>query len=125
MCKNNEKEGPSGMSQNEAFSLPENWGGHNYLLKVDVAVIHELKEAMGGDEILEFFLQSFLSMHRLHMILWELWISTLKMYGMYFVACILLYFDIPVILLFYQINSPISQEWLLIILSAQCVLYID
>ena len=48
MRKDNEKEGPSGMSQNEAFSLPENWGGRDCLLKVDVAVIRELKEAMGG-----------------------------------------------------------------------------
>lgn len=54
MRKDNEKEGPSGMSRNEAFSLPENWGGRDCLLKVDVAVIRELKEAMGGDEMLEF-----------------------------------------------------------------------
>ena len=54
MRKDNEKEGPFGMSRNEAFSLPENWGGRDCLLKVDVAVIRELKEAMGGDEMLEF-----------------------------------------------------------------------
>ena len=42
------------MSRNEAFSLPESWGGRNCLLKVDMAIIRELKEAMGGDEILEF-----------------------------------------------------------------------
>jgi hypothetical protein len=54
MRKDNEKPGPSGMSRNEAFSLPESWGGRNCLLKVDMAVVRELKEAMGGDEILEF-----------------------------------------------------------------------
>jgi hypothetical protein len=54
MRKDNEKEGPSGMSRNEAFSLPESWGGRDCLLKVDTAVIHELKEAMGGNDILEF-----------------------------------------------------------------------
>ena len=54
MRNDNEKVGPSGMSRNEAFSLPESWGGRNCLLEVDLAVIRELKEAMGGDEILEF-----------------------------------------------------------------------
>jgi len=54
MRKDNEKEGPSGMSRNEAFSLPESWGGRDCLLKVNVTVIRELKEAMGGDGILEF-----------------------------------------------------------------------
>ena len=54
MRKDNEKAGPSGMSCNEAFSFPENWGGRNCLLEVDVAIIRELKNAMGGDEILEF-----------------------------------------------------------------------
>lgn len=54
MRKDNEKAGPSGMSRNEAFSLPANWGGRNCLLEVDMTVIRELKVAMGGDEILEF-----------------------------------------------------------------------
>ena len=54
MRKDNEKVGPSVMSRNEAFSLPENWGGHNCLLEVDVKIIHELKKAMSGEEILEF-----------------------------------------------------------------------
>ena len=34
--------------------MPKSWGGRNCLLKVDLAVVHELKEAMGGDKILEF-----------------------------------------------------------------------
>jgi hypothetical protein len=54
MRKDNEKAGPSGMSRNEAFSLPESWGGRNCLLEVDMAVIAELKEAMRGDGILDF-----------------------------------------------------------------------
>ena len=54
MRKDNEKEGPSGMSRNEAFSLPESWGGRNCLLKVDKAIVRELKEAMGGDENFDF-----------------------------------------------------------------------
>ena len=41
------------MSQNEAFSLPASWGGCS-LLKVDMAIIWELKEAMGEDKILDF-----------------------------------------------------------------------
>jgi hypothetical protein len=51
MCKDATKASLSGMSHNEAFSLPESWGGWNCLLPV---VIHELKVAMGGDELLEF-----------------------------------------------------------------------
>jgi hypothetical protein len=48
------KPGPSGMLRNEAFSLPESWGGRNCPLLVNVEVIHEFKEAMGGDGLLEF-----------------------------------------------------------------------
>ncbi|KAF8801851.1 hypothetical protein BYT27DRAFT_7215749 [Phlegmacium glaucopus] len=59
MRNDNEKAGPSSMSQNEAFSLPENWGGCNCLLKVDMVIIAELKEAMGGDEILDFVSKEF------------------------------------------------------------------
>jgi hypothetical protein len=54
MRKDKEKPGPSGMSRNEAFSLPEKWGGRNCLLPVDVSVIREIKSAMGGDALLEF-----------------------------------------------------------------------
>lgn len=54
MRKDNEKLGPSGMSRNEAFSLPESWGGRNCLLPVDINVIRELKAEMGGDSLLEF-----------------------------------------------------------------------
>jgi hypothetical protein len=54
MRKDKAKAGPSGMSCNEAFSMPENWGGHNCLLPVNVDIIHKIKEAMGGDSLLEF-----------------------------------------------------------------------
>lgn len=54
MRKNKNKPGPSGMSRNEAFSLPEKWGGRNCLLPVNVNIIRDIKDAMGGDEILEF-----------------------------------------------------------------------
>lgn len=54
MRKDNQKPGPSGMSRNEAFSMPEKWGGRNCLLPVDVNVIREIKEAMGGDSLLDF-----------------------------------------------------------------------
>jgi len=53
-CKDKAKAGSSGMSRNEAFSMPENWGGRNCLLPIDVNVIREIKEAMGGDALLEF-----------------------------------------------------------------------
>jgi hypothetical protein len=52
--KDNSKAGPSGMSRNTAFSLPEQWGGTNCLLPVDIEVIQHIKEEMGGDELLEF-----------------------------------------------------------------------
>ena len=57
--KDNDKPGPSGMSRNHAFSMPEQWNGKNCLLPVDVAIIQEIKKEMGGDEILEFVSQEF------------------------------------------------------------------
>lgn len=59
MRKDNAKPGPSGMSHNEAFSMPEAWGGHNCLLPVNVEVIREIKEAMGGDSLLDFVTPEF------------------------------------------------------------------
>lgn len=53
------KPGPSGMSRNDAFSQPERWGGKNCLLPVDVSIVQEIKEAMGGDSILEFVTPEF------------------------------------------------------------------
>jgi hypothetical protein len=47
------------MSRNEAFSLPESWGGRNCLLPVNVDVIREIKAAMGGDAILNFVSDEF------------------------------------------------------------------
>ncbi|OCH84308.1 hypothetical protein OBBRIDRAFT_808335 [Obba rivulosa] len=54
MRKDVDKPGPSGMSRNKAFSLPHKWGGRNCLLPVDVNIIREIKEHMGGDALLEF-----------------------------------------------------------------------
>ena len=54
MRKDKNKAGPSGMSRDNAFNFPESWGGRNCLLPVDVAVIHELKEDLGGNQLLEF-----------------------------------------------------------------------
>jgi hypothetical protein len=54
MRTNKSKHGPSGISRNEAFSLRSSWGGRNCLLPVDVKVIREIKETMGGDALLEF-----------------------------------------------------------------------
>lgn len=52
--KDKNKAGPSGMSSNVAFALPHKWGGQNLLLPIDVNLVREIKEHMGGDEILEF-----------------------------------------------------------------------
>ncbi|KAF7986909.1 hypothetical protein HWV62_12687 [Athelia sp. TMB] len=59
MRKDKQKPGPSGMSRNEAFSIPSNWGGRNCLLPVDVKVIQEIKAAMGGDALLDFVTPEF------------------------------------------------------------------
>lgn len=59
MRKDNNKPGPSGMSRNEAFSMPEQWGGRNCLLPVDVEVVREIKEAMGGDALLDFVIPEY------------------------------------------------------------------
>ena len=54
------KKGPfskTAMSRNEAFSMPETWGGRNCLLKLSpeqLDIVREIKAAMGGDELLEF-----------------------------------------------------------------------
>jgi hypothetical protein len=49
-----DKPGPSGMSRNTAFALPERWGGRNCLLPVDVKIIQEIKTATGGDSLISF-----------------------------------------------------------------------
>lgn len=54
MRKDKDKGGPSGMSRNDAFALPERWGGRDCLIPVDIAIIQEIKAAMGGDDILSF-----------------------------------------------------------------------
>ena len=59
MRKDAKKAGPSGVSRNEAFSLFEEWGGRNCILPVDLDVIREIKEAMGGDSLLEFTTSTF------------------------------------------------------------------
>ena len=55
MRKDKEKPGPSGMSWNQAFSLPEEWGGRNCLLRIeDTSIIKKLKDELGGDELVSF-----------------------------------------------------------------------
>jgi hypothetical protein len=52
--KMREKPGPSGMSRNEAYSVPEKWGGRNCLIPVDLSLIREMKEQLGGPGIMDF-----------------------------------------------------------------------
>jgi hypothetical protein len=54
MCKDKSKPGASGMSRDRAFNFPESWSGRNCLLPVDIVVIQEMKQALGGDALLEF-----------------------------------------------------------------------
>ena len=61
MRMNNNKPGPSGMSRNHAFALPEQWGGKDCLLKIeDLSVITELKESLGGEALLAFSTTEFM-----------------------------------------------------------------
>ncbi|KAJ7575611.1 hypothetical protein C8J56DRAFT_1032388 [Mycena floridula] len=53
MRKVKNKPGPSSCSHNEAFSNFKAWGGENFLMP-DLSIIREIKEAMGGDELLAF-----------------------------------------------------------------------
>ena len=59
MRRDENRIGPSGMSRNEAYSAPESWGGQNYLIPVDINVIHEIKEAVGGATLVAFVSQEF------------------------------------------------------------------
>ena len=60
MRKDKNKSGPSGMSRNDAFSLPEEWGGRDCLLKLeDLSVVSELKEELGGDALIAFSMPEF------------------------------------------------------------------
>lgn len=62
MRKDKNKPGPSGCSRNEAFSLPESWGGVNCLLPLpenSLAIIRGMKEALGGARLLEFVTPEF------------------------------------------------------------------
>jgi hypothetical protein len=55
MRKDKNKPGPSGMSRNQAFSLPGDWNGRDCLLKIDdIGVIRKLKEELGGDDLVSF-----------------------------------------------------------------------
>ena len=49
------KPGPSGISRNEAFSLPHLWGGRQCLLDVNMDVIQELKDIISeGEDMFRF-----------------------------------------------------------------------
>ena len=54
-----DKYGPSGMSKNIAYSMPEKWGGVDQLLPVDLDLIRAMKQELGGDAILEFVSEEF------------------------------------------------------------------
>ena len=60
--KDKTKAGPSGMSRNEAFSLPHLWDGRDCLLPLSpeqLETVEELKEAMGGEKLLAFVSEEF------------------------------------------------------------------
>ena len=54
MKKDANKPGPSGVSHNEAYSLPSTWGGKDLLIPVDIATVDELTTKLGGDTFLDF-----------------------------------------------------------------------
>ena len=47
------------MSRNEAFALPEKWGGRDCLLPVDIKMVQKLKEMLGGEALLQFTTDEF------------------------------------------------------------------
>lgn len=53
--RDNTKPGPSGMSRNEAYSLPHTWGGRQCLLDVDLDVVREIKDFISnGEDLFRF-----------------------------------------------------------------------
>ncbi|KAG6808530.1 hypothetical protein H0H92_003824 [Tricholoma furcatifolium] len=57
MRKNTEKPGPSGMSRNDVFRMPQLWGGRDCLLPISedqINVLRETQEMLGGAELLSF-----------------------------------------------------------------------
>ncbi|KAJ3768178.1 hypothetical protein FB446DRAFT_707236 [Lentinula raphanica] len=61
MRKNKNKPGPSGRLRDKVFTLHEDWGGKNFLMPVDTSIICSMREAMGGDSILNFVNEDFAS----------------------------------------------------------------
>ena len=59
MWKDKDKAGPSGCSRDEAFSCYRKWGGKDCLQPVDVKVVQDLKEYLGGKENLKFVPDNF------------------------------------------------------------------
>jgi hypothetical protein len=60
MRKDTEKPGPSGMSRIHAFSLPAEWDGRDCILKIkDLSVIKEMKERLGGHDLVSFSTNEF------------------------------------------------------------------
>lgn len=57
--KQRNKPGPSGGTRNDFFDLHEKWNLRNCLLEVDVDIIREIKEKMGGDEVMDFVPQEY------------------------------------------------------------------
>ncbi|KAF7341610.1 hypothetical protein MSAN_02058400 [Mycena sanguinolenta] len=49
-----DKAGPSGMSREVVFTLPEKWGGRNCLLPIFVDQVRKMKADLGGTLLLEF-----------------------------------------------------------------------
>jgi hypothetical protein len=116
MRKDNDKPGPSGMSRNEVFSLPESWGGWNCLLEVDMAVVQGLKEAMGGDEILKFVSPDFAQHAQAAYNTLGITDLNLENVGMYFVTCIHLYLRYKHTLMY----SPMWMNFVLLTISSAC-----
>ena len=52
--KDKTKAGPSGDSRNNLYFMPDKWGGKNLLQKIDIGIIQELKEEVGGVALLRF-----------------------------------------------------------------------
>jgi len=59
MQRDKTKAGPSGDSHNNLYFMPKKWGGKDLIQGVDIAVIHELKEMVGGESLLQFVMPEY------------------------------------------------------------------
>ena len=85
------KPDPSGISRNEAYSLPHKWGGKQCLLEVDLEVVREIKDFMSdGDDMFRFPLVTTEFEHEANKVYQALHIQDLSLTNVWNVFCAML-----------------------------------